>query len=120
MSNVNLAAPPIAPGYDYAVRLEVDGLGDVVFPSGVELRSQVRRFSYSSHVIAELTTDNGGLVRVDDRTVELRIGGEQTASIDGRTVVLDLVRTDTAPETYLYLQLQLAVMFPVTKAQANG
>lgn len=118
MSNVGLLAPPVVPGFEYAVRIEVSG-GEAVFPQGVQLRAQVRRFAASGELIAELTTENGGLSRVDDRTVEVRISRDATAELAGKqSIIFDLVRTDVEPENYLYLQMQIYTITPVTRGAA--
>ncbi|KAA0970795.1 hypothetical protein FPY71_09985 [Aureimonas fodinaquatilis] len=111
---VTTPAPSVVPGFEYAVRVAVSS-AEPVFPEACELRADVRRFSYSTDRIADLTTDNGGLLRIDDETVEIRISAVQTASISGCSVVLDLVRTDVQPENYLYLRLSLPVMSPITR-----
>ncbi|KAA0970320.1 hypothetical protein FPY71_07285 [Aureimonas fodinaquatilis] len=109
-----IPAPPIVRGYAYAVRIAVEG-SEPAFPQGSRLRAQVRRFTYSP-VIADLDTSNGGLARVSDSTIEVRLTEAQTALIDGQSVMLDFVRTDVNPDAYQYLQIRLPVIMPVTRS----
>ena len=110
---VTIPAPPIVRGYAYAVRIAVEGSAPA-FPQGSRLHAQVRRFTYSP-VIADLTTTNGGLERVNDSTLEVRLSEAQTAQINGQSVMLDFVRTDVNPDAYQYLQIRLPVIKPVTR-----
>lgn len=112
-----IPAPPVVPGYAYAIRLEIEG-EDTPFPAGCELRADVRRFVYSGVRIARLTTEDEGIVRIDDNTVEIRMSEADTSAIDGGSVVLDLVRTDVEPVAYLYVQVRLPVTKPVTRGAA--
>lgn len=106
-------APPIAPGFEYAVEFEVGGT-EVVFPEGVQLRSQIRR-SERSDLLGTLTTEQG-LRRISDRVVEVRIPPEVTAQAVGH-LMFDLVRTDSDTEEYLYLKLRIPVTSTVTRPE---
>lgn len=110
-------ARPIVKGYPYALRVEVTG-GEPMFPIGCALRAQVRDYVKSETVIAELTTENGGIVRVNDTTIDIAMSPEDTAKTDNKTAVLDFVRTDPTPDVYLYVQLMIPVEIPVTKNAA--
>lgn len=112
-----ISAPPVVVGYAYAVQIEVQG-EEPPFPSGCMLRAELRRPSYyRAAAIADLSTENGNLVRIDERTVELRLSEAMTAAIEGASVVVDLVRTDTDPATYQYILVVLPVIQPMTRAQ---
>ncbi|UHD47398.1 hypothetical protein LUX29_09605 [Aureimonas altamirensis] len=111
-----IPAPPIVPGYAYAIQIEVAGEG-APFPAGCRLLAEIRHFTYSP-LLARLTTDNGGLARIDDNTVEVRLTAAQTAEIDGSSVILDFVRTDVDPDAYQYVQIRLPVMKAVTRPAA--
>jgi hypothetical protein len=101
--------PPVAIGYEYALEIRVAGT-DEVFPENALLRAQVRARETSAEVITELTSDNGGLTRVDGHTVEVRIPASVTANL-GKQIVFDLVRDDD----YLYLRLQVTTLKPITR-----
>lgn len=110
-----ISAPPIVPGFAYAIQIEVAG-EDELFPAGCRLLTEVRRFTYSP-LLARLTTDNGGIARIGDSTVEVRLTAAQTAMIDG-SVMLDFVRTDVDPDAYQYVQIRLPVLKSVTRPAA--
>lgn len=111
-----IPAPPIVPGYAYAIQIEVAG-EDELFPTGCRLLAEIRRFTYSP-LLARLTTENGGIARIGDNTVEVRLSAAQTEQIDGSSVMLDFVRTDVDPDAYQYVQIRLPVMKPVTRPAA--
>lgn len=111
-----ISAPPIVPGYAYAIQIEVAG-DDTLFPTGCRLVADVRRFVYSP-LLARLTTENGGLARIDSNTVEVRLTAAQTEEIAGSSVTMDFVRTDVDPDAYQYVQIRLPVMKAVTRPAA--
>jgi hypothetical protein len=115
-----IQGPAIVPTYEYALRVTVEGQGsqDVMFPAGCKLRAELRAFVGAPTVIAELTTENGGLTRVDDHTVEMRVGADRTASIETKHATVDFARTDPTPDVYLYVQLKIPVLLPVTLGAA--
>ncbi|UHD45342.1 hypothetical protein LUX29_20495 [Aureimonas altamirensis] len=113
---VIIPAPPIVPGYAYAIQIEVAG-DDEIFPASCRLLAELRRFTYSP-LLARLTTDNGGLARIDDNTIEVRLTAAQTEQIEGSSVMLDFVRTDVDPDAYQYVQIRLPVMNAVTRPAA--
>ncbi|UHD44023.1 hypothetical protein LUX29_13150 [Aureimonas altamirensis] len=110
-----IPAPPIVPGYAYAIQIEVAG-EDELFPAGCRLLAEIRRFTYSP-LLARLTTENGGIARIGDNTVEVRLTAAQTSTIDG-SVMLDFVRTDVDPDTYQYVQIRLPALKAVTRPAA--
>ncbi|WP_203310511.1 hypothetical protein [Sphingomonas beigongshangi] len=111
------SVPPIAAGYAYRVRLQVTG-EDPVFPVGCRLRAQVRPFVGSTHVAGTLTTENGGITRIDDQTVELELPEALTANIDNDAAWLDLARADLDPDEWIPVQIKLPVITPVTEPEA--
>lgn len=111
-----IPAPPIVPGYAYAVQIEVAGEGEL-FPAGCRLLADIRRFTYSP-LLARLTTDNGGIARIGDKTVEVRMTAAQTAGVNSSSVLMDFVRTDVDPDAYQYVQIRLPVMNAVTRPLA--
>jgi hypothetical protein len=108
---------PIAAGYVYKVRLQVTG-EEPLFPAGCRLRAQVRPFEAAELVAGILTTENGGIVRVDDMTIDLVMPAELTDAINNDRACLDLARVDVEPDEWLGLALQLPVVEPITRAEA--
>lgn len=85
------------------------------FPSGGLFRAVVRQFRQSTAALADLTSANGGIVRVSDEEIELVIPAASTASMSAGSVVLDVVRTDLVPPQHLGFTLTVPVQLPVTR-----
>jgi len=107
-----LEGPAIMIGYTYRLRLEAEG---PVFPDGATFAGQVRPAAASEDVLVTLTTGNGGLVRITDSALDLRIAAADTAGMSVGSVVVDMVRTDVAPDLHLGFALDIPVMLPVTR-----
>jgi len=105
----------IIAGYRWSVRLELDA---DAFPEGVVITGHVRRRIEDEMVLATISTANGGVVRVNSRTIDLVIAGTISRNWSAGEVVLDLVRTDTDPDSYLGFRLTVPVMRPVTRGLA--
>lgn len=102
-------------GYECRLRLAVVGSDTPVFPVGVTLAAQIRRTRADTSLLATLTSDNGGLLRVSDSEIDIVIGGSSSADWPAGEVVLDLVRTDTDPDKHLGFALRIPVVLPVTR-----
>ena len=102
----------IAAGYLWSLRIELDV---DAFPVGVSLRGHVRRRVNDTLIMATLSTDDGSILRVDSRSIDIVLPGETTKSWAAGTVVLDLVRTDTDPDQYLGFTLTVPVVQTVTR-----
>jgi hypothetical protein len=104
--------PAIVIGYAYRLRLEA---ASALFPDGVLLTAQIRTSVDADSVLAVLSTQAGGLVRVSDTGLDLEIPASVTATLTVGSVVLDAVRTDTDPELHLGFTLEIPVVMPVTR-----
>ena len=102
----------IIAGYQWSVRLELDA---DAFPEGVAITGQVRKRVEDETVLATISIANGGVVRVDSRTIDLVIPGAISQDWKAGEVVLDLVRTDTDPDRYLGFRLSIPVIRAVTR-----
>ncbi|WP_375568362.1 hypothetical protein ABWH93_12255 [Seohaeicola saemankumensis] len=104
-------------GYEYRLQLqaEVD-----FFPQEALFTGQLRRMVADGAVLGTLSTANGGVLRLDDRTLEIILPPEVTAALSPGRVVLDLVRTDLAPDRHLGVLLEIPVVLPVTRLPASG
>ena len=109
--------PVILIGYEY--RLQLQAQVDL-FPQEAQFTGQLRRMISDEAVLATLTTANGGVLRVDDRTLEIVLPPEVTAALSPGRVVLDLIRTDLAPDRHLGVLLEIPVVLPVTRLPASG
>lgn len=107
--------PAIVAGYNWSIRLVAD---DDVFPEGVALTGHVRRKVADEVKLATLSTVNGGITRVDDRQVDIHIDPEVSADWPAGSVVMDFVRTDVDPDSYLGFILTVPVVLPVTRGLA--
>ena len=104
--------PAIIIGYEY--RLQIEAEADL-FPVEARLTGQLRAKVSDSAVAATLTTDNGGILRLSDRVVELVVPAADTSRLTPGSAVLDLVRTDLAPPRHLAFVLEIPVIRPVTR-----
>jgi len=104
----------ITAGYEWTIQLNFADSA-ITFPANATFVSQVRRDPNADDVIATLTTANQGVVRVDEKTLNLRISGEMSANWPDRTAYLDVVRTDTTPDQHLGFQLRVPVRRAITR-----
>lgn len=109
--------PVILIGYEYRLQLEAEA---DLFPEDATFTGQVRRKVVDSAIVATLSSDNGGVVRRDGRTLEIVLSPEVTATLAPGRVVLDLVRTDVEPDRHLGVLLDIPVALPVTRYPLSG
>jgi hypothetical protein len=109
--------PVILIGYEYRLQLlaEAD-----IFPQTASFISQLRRTTTDDALLATLSTANGGVLRLGDRTLEIVLPPEVTAALSPGRVVLDLVRTDLDPDRHLGVLLEIPVVLPVTRLPLSG
>lgn len=99
-------------GYDFQMRLAATA---DIFPPGFTGTAHVRASRDDATILATLTTANGGLVRIDNKNLDLKITGVQSAGWTATSVVLDIVRTDPTPDQYLGIRLTILTEKPVTR-----
>lgn len=109
--------PVILIGYEYRLQLEAEA---VLFPEGADFAGQLRATITSASVLAELTSSAGSILRLDDRTLEIVLAPEVTASLAPGGIVLDLVRTDLTPDRHLGFVLEIPVVLPVTRLAVSA
>ena len=109
--------PVILIGYEYRLQLEAEA---VLFPEVADFAGQLRATIMSASVLAELTSSGGSILRLDDRTLEIVLAPEVTASLAPGGIVLDLVRTDLTPDRHLGFVLEIPVVVPVTRLAVPG
>jgi len=112
--------PPIAVGYPYRLRVSLSdpdgGTAAALFPSGSELRATVRKTRTDTASVGDLTTGNGGLVRVSDSEIDIVMTAALTGALTaGGKAHLDIARTDPAPDEYVGVYLAIPVHQPVTR-----
>lgn len=104
--------PAIIIGYEYRLQIESEA---GLFPAEARLAGQLRARVGASAVAATLTTENGGILRLSDRVVELVLPAAATSQLAPASAVLDLVRTDLVPPRHLAFMLEIPVIRPVTR-----
>jgi hypothetical protein len=104
----------ITAGYDWSIRLSFANSA-ITFPANSTFTSQVRRDPEVDDVIATLTTANGGIVRIDEKTLEIRVAGASSANWPNRVAYIDVVRTDTNPKQHLGFELKVPVRRAITR-----
>jgi hypothetical protein len=109
--------PVILIGYEYRLQLQAEA---DLFPQTAQFTGQLRNSVTDDAVLATLTTANDGVLRLDDRTLEIVLLPEVTAALSPGRVVLDLVRTDLDPDRHLGVLLEIPVVLPVTRLPVSG
>lgn len=118
MTNTHLQeGPVILIGYEYRLHLEAEA---DLFPEGASFVGQVRSTIGATTPVAELSSVAGSVLRVDNRTLEIVLAPDVTASLAPGGVVLDLVRTDLTPDRHLGFLLEIPVVLPVTRLPVSG
>ena len=104
--------PAILPGYAYQLRLEAESH---LFPETASYLSELRTTPSADQVLAVVTSETGGFVRISDREMDLVLSAAQTSTLPLGRVVLDIIRTDLDLLQHLGLFLELPVLQPVTR-----
>lgn len=103
---------PIVVGYEWRERVQIEA-GSVpleIFPAGSTLSIAIKTNLADAVPLATLTTELGHIERVDDATIDIIIPTTITSALKKGHVYLDVVRTDTMPPEYQYLQMRLLVI----------
>ncbi len=104
----------ITTGYDWTIQFSFENSAHV-FPETATFVSQLRRDPNVDDVLATLTSANGGVTRISDKIIQLRLEGDITKDWPARTVWLDVVRTDLGHE-----HLGFILKVPVRRAITRG
>ena len=107
--------PAVLIGYAWRLQIEAEA---AVFADGASYAGQVRGRPSDAEVLATLTSADHGIMRISETVLELTLRPDQTAGLAPGRVVLDLVRTDLAPDLHLGFLLELPVILPVTRGLA--
>jgi len=104
--------PVILIGYEYRLQLQAEA---DFFPESATFTGQLRSTVTDSTVLATLSTANGSVLRHNERTLEIVVAADVTATLIPGSVVVDFVRTDLTPERPLGFSLEIPVQQPVTR-----
>ena len=99
-------------GYAYTLEIEADA---ALFPEAGKFRAHVRDKISSDQIASDLTSDNGGIVRLSDREIRIVISAADTAGIRPGSMIFDVVREDLSPQLHLNFFVEVPVMIPVTR-----
>lgn len=102
-------------GYTQTVEFEIENTS---LPPTATFRAQIRTHPCDEQVLGELTTANGTIERLASNVIRLTFPGTMTADWQHRTVVVDVVRTDTNPHQHLDFQAEITFEVPVTREPA--
>jgi len=105
----------VAPGWHYGIylRAQCPAGQNPLFPSGVELFAQVRQQA-DWPVLAELSTETGGIMRISDAELVISIAANLTAAFKRGYVYADIVRSGWVPGYFPGLRLMIPVEAPIT------
>lgn len=105
-------APVIQAGYEWSIRLDLEGYE---FPEEATFVAQVRRAPNVDDVLVELTTANLKIKRINSTTLDIFIRAEDSLEWPERKVYLDVVRTDLNIQDHLGFMLVIPVRVPITR-----
>jgi hypothetical protein len=110
----NRMSDTIIPGIDWAQSFRVVANSGTPFPSGVQIKSHFREV-ISGELLTELSTDGGGIVRVSNSIIEMKIAGTVTKNWTMKTVYFDWVITSADPDEYGDFVFKIDVYRPITR-----
>lgn len=109
---IALPGKAIVLGYNYNVTIVTTSPAFVV---GGAYTAQIRQDVDNATILGTITTGDGNIVVVNDRTISLTIPGTLSSAWTAKTVVLDLVRSDVTPKQYAGVKLTFFTERPVTR-----
>ena len=103
----------IQAGYPWSLRLVFDEGYD--FPASARFISHVRRDPSVNDVLATMSSENGGILRINNSTLDLRLTAAQTEGWPDRKVWLDVIRIDLPQHEHLGFQITVPVRQAITR-----
>ncbi len=104
----------ITAGYDWAIQVSFAN-SPITFPAGATFIAQVRKDPNAETVLATLTTANGGVIRISDKVIQIRLSGSITNDWPDRTAYIDVVRNDGGLKQHLGFILKVPVRRAITR-----
>jgi hypothetical protein len=104
--------PAILIGYAWRLQIEAEA---PIFADGASYAGHLRLKPSDPTLLAELSSDDGGIQHITTTVLELSLTPSQTAGLSPGRVVLDLVRTDLEPDLHLGFLIEVPVLLPVTR-----
>lgn len=87
----------------------------MLFDEGARFAAQVRDNPLSDVTLAALTTENGGITRINSFTLRILVPASATAGMKPGKVFIDVARVDRDPPEHLGFRLEVPVRMPVTR-----
>lgn len=107
-----IKARSINPGFEWRLRIVVSGA--LTFEADARYAAQVRP-QINQPALATMTTENGGIRRINSRTLELFLTADATADMAPGAVLVDVVRVFPTPVQNLGFRLTVPVKLSVTR-----
>lgn len=116
MSSYNhyLQGKAIQTGCEWRLKFKIISEALVSFPPSAKFVAHVRD-TYDGPLKAELTTENGRVIRVSGNELELVLPAEVTKNWEAGKVVMDVIRTDLTQPIHLGFDLEIPVKRSVTR-----
>lgn len=108
-----LQAKAIYTGAEWRLSFSVTS-SDPVFPVNSKFKAQFRE-KPDGKVLAELSTSNGGIRRIDDNSIELLLPGSASKHWKVDSVMTDIMRTDLTNPVHLGFSLKIPVKRSITQ-----
>jgi hypothetical protein len=108
----HIKARSIYAGFEWRLRVTIDGVEP--FAADARFAAQIRRQA-KDPALATLTTENGGVVRINSRSLELVLPGDASADWEQGQVLIDVVRVAPEPKRNLGFRLTVPVKQSITR-----
>lgn len=109
-----LQARAIHTGAEWRLKFSISSSAPISFPDTAKFKCQIRA-KPDEKVLAEMTTDNGGIIRVNDNSLELYMKGDKSKNWKVPHVLLDIIRTDLMEPVHLGFTLKVPVNRSITQ-----
>ncbi len=109
-----MANGPIIAGFPWTLEIPLEPPGPY-FPTGCSLKAQFRT-AVGGTLLAECTTENGRIERVNDSRIRISVPFDVSAAWAPTVLqaVFDVVRTDVTPDTHYGFRGTVPVLRSVT------
>jgi hypothetical protein len=105
---------PLYAGYPWSFTLTVQA-EQAIFPLECTLAAQIRHAPDDPRILGTLTTENGGLERIDDHSILISVDPQTSLTWPEKNVVFDLIRTDLNPDQHMGIRIIVCVKIAATR-----
>lgn len=110
-----LQGKAIQTGCEWRLKIEILSSALQAFPADAKFAASIRRENADGEELTRLTTDNGGIIRVNGNTLELVLLAGASAVWTEGSVVMDIIRTDLSEPIHLGFDLTVPVKRTITR-----